>query len=198
MSVKLEVYQSIKERLQDLTFVRNVLHYNSQDALNYEKDISRRFPQVWIQISDVTWQPSQHQPYNQNRTHQQKSDAVAITVYYASFSLKEDEDTFETDLVNIDLIYRALTMLDGNNFNPLQRVSETDVPTNNNARVWAQVFTTMLTEPAVATDLVDAAPLELVINPEEVKTDDFVSTDTPGQNIEDDFIPTGNETIKLS
>ena len=90
MSVKLELYQDIKAALQDLTFIKNVLHYNGQDLLNYEKNNSKRFPQSWIQISNVTWQPSQQVPYNQNRTQQQKSDTIIVTVYYASFTLLED------------------------------------------------------------------------------------------------------------
>lgn len=32
----------------------------------------------------------------------------------------------------------------------------------------------------------------------DIKTDDFISTDVPGQNISDDFISDGTETIKLS
>jgi hypothetical protein len=198
MSVKLELYQDIKAKLQELTFLKNVLHYNGQDTFNYERDNSRRFPQAWIQLSNVIWQPSQQKAYNQNRTHQQKSDPITITIYYASFSLNEDDETFETDLINIDLIYRSLTMMDGNNYNPLQRSSEGDLPTNNNVRIWAQEFTTMLTECADSSNLVNASPLTLNIITKEIKTDNFVSTDIPGQDIDPEFVPTGDETIKLN
>jgi hypothetical protein len=198
MSVKLDLYRDIKAALQDLTFMENVLHYNGQDLLNYEKDNSKRFPQSWIQISNVTWQPSQQIAYNQNRTQQQKSDTSLITVYYASYSLLEDDETFETDLVNIDLIYRALTMLEGDNYSPLQRIGESDIATNNNVRVWAQEYTTMLTEPAIAKTLEDAAPLTLEIITQETKTDNFISTDIPGQDVEPGFVPDGTETIHES
>jgi hypothetical protein len=198
MSVKLDLYRDIKAALQDLTFIENVLHYNGQDLLNYEKDNSKRFPQSWIQISNVTWQPSQQIAYNQNRTQQQKSDTSLITVYYASYSLLEDDETFETDLVNIDLIYRALTMLEGDNYTPLQRIGESDIATNNNVRVWAQEYTTMLTEPAIAKALTDAAPLTLEIITQETKTDNFISTDIPGQDVKPGFVPTGYETIHES
>lgn len=163
-SVKLDIYQDIKAQLETITSIRNVLHYNGQDMLNYEKDISKLFPQSWIQINTVSWQPSSLSPHQQNRTQQQKSDTVSVTIYYASWDLRDDNDTFEIDLVNIDLIYRALTMLEGDNYNPLQRISETDVPTNNNVRVWTQEFTTMLTEQAIARTEVDATPVTTTIN----------------------------------
>lgn len=198
MSVKLELYQDVKAALQELTFIKNVMHYNSQDILNYEKNNSKRFPQVWIQLSSIPWNPSELKPYNQNRTQQQKSEPITMIIYYASFSLKEDDETFETDLVNIDLIYRALTMLEGDNFSPLQRASEADIATNNNVRVWAQEYTTMLTECAIAEALTDSAPLTLEIITQETKTDNFVSTDIPGQDVEPEFVPDGTETIHES
>lgn len=164
MSVKLELYQAIKAQLETITSIENVLHYNGQDLQNFEKDNSKRFPQAWIQLSSITWDPSQLHPHQSNRTQQQKSSETTITIYYATFSLNEDDETFETDLTNIDLIYRALTMLDGDNFNPLQRTGESDDPTNNNVRIWAQTYSTMLTECANVSTDVDAAPVTLVIN----------------------------------
>ena len=55
-------------------------------------------------------------------------------------------------------------MLEGTNFNPLQRTSETDIATNNNVRVWAQEYTTMIVEQAATGTDVDGAPVTLVIN----------------------------------
>lgn len=164
MSVKLDLYQAIKAQLEGLSFLENVLHYNGQDLLDYEKDIVKRFPQAWIQLTSTPWQPSELKPNQENRTQQQKSGPISILIYYAVFSLDSDDDTFETDLVNIDLIYRVLAMLEGTNFSPLQRLSETDSPTNNNVRVWIQEYTTMLTEQAIAETDVDATPVTVVIN----------------------------------
>jgi hypothetical protein len=164
MSVKKTVYQAIKTALQEIPEIENVLHYNGQETFNYQGDVSRRFPQVWIQLTSIDWQPSELVSHNANRTRQQKSVAVSISIYLATFSLKEDEDTFESDLDLIDTVYRKLTMLDGENFSPLQRASETDQPTNNNVRIWIQTYSTMLTEKAVSDDLTDAAPVALQIN----------------------------------
>jgi hypothetical protein len=163
MSVKLELYQDIKAKLQELSNIKNVIHYNGQDGQNYEKTNARQFPQSWIQLTDITWNPSELVAHNSNRTQQQKSGSITITIYYASWILKEDNDTFETDLVAIDEIYRALTMLSGDNYGPLQRQSENDIPTTGGVRVWAQTFTTMLTECGISTNLTDAAPVELTI-----------------------------------
>ena len=162
MSVKVDLYTAIKTQLETLTFLENVLHYNGQDLLNYEKDHAKRFPQSWIQLSAIDWTASEIEPHNSNRSQQQKGNAT-ITIYYASYALSDDTDTFETDLGNIDLIYRALIMLDSTNFSPLQRAIETDDATNNNVRVWSQQFTTQLTEQALADTLTDAAPVELTI-----------------------------------
>lgn len=163
MSVKKELYQSIKSALQEITDIKNVLHYNGQDGLNYEKDLSRRFPQSWIQLTSVPWISPEGYSYNKNRTRQQKSQAITVTIYLATFSLNEDDETFETDLDLIDKIYRKLDGLDGDHFTDLQRTNESDIPTNNNVRVWAQEYTTMLTEQAEEKTLVDVSPVELVI-----------------------------------
>jgi hypothetical protein len=164
MSVKVELYQAIKAELESIPSVKNVLHYNGQDLLDYEKDNPKRWPQYWIQLSSIEWLPSELKPNQSNRTQQQKSAAVTITIYYATYSLNEDDETFEDDLTAVDLSYRALTMIDGDNFGPLQRVSESDTATNNNVRVWAQTYTTKLTECAIANTDVDAAPVQIVIN----------------------------------
>lgn len=163
MSVKLELYQDVKTELQTITTIKNVLHYNGQDLQNFEKTVSKNFPQAWIQLSDITWNSSELTAYNKNVTQQQKTGSVTITIYYAAWNLKEDEDTFENDLIEVDKIYRALTMIEGDNFQPLQRVGENDVP-NSGVRVWAQTYTTMLTECGVSKELTDAAPVTLQIN----------------------------------
>lgn len=164
MSAKLELYQAIKIALEAISGIEEVIHYNGQDLLNYEKDIGRRFPQCWIQLTTIPWQPSQLGAYNENRTRQQKSTGAIITIFTAQRTVKDDDDTFEIDLVFIDLVYRALTLLDGDHFSPLERLSESDLPTNSNIRVWAQEYTTMLTERANASTLEDAAPVTLVID----------------------------------
>ena len=165
MSVKLELYQAVKAKLQTLTFIENVLHYNGQDLNNYQQEKAMRFPQAWIQISNVTWKPSSQQSDNLNRTQQQKSEVVALTIYYASeINLNDDTDTFEDHLTAIDLIYRALTMMETDNINPLQRVSEDDIPNNENVRIWSQTFTTMLTEQAVSKTDINSSPVTLTLN----------------------------------
>jgi hypothetical protein len=165
MSVKLDIYQAIKAQLETLTFIENVLHYNGQDLLDYEEDHAKRFPQAWIQLTNIPWLNSEKQPNQANRTHQQKSeDGVVVTIFYASFSLNDDDDTFETDLANIHTMHNAITMLEGTNFNPLQRRLENDLATNNNVRVWATQYTTMLTEQSETDNETDAAPITLTIN----------------------------------
>lgn len=164
MSVKKTLYQAIKASLIEIEEIKNVMHYNGQDTLNFEKDLSVRFPIAWIQLTSINWKPSELVSYNKNRTRQQKTEDCTITIFIATFSLKNDDDTFEDDLDLIDLVYRKLTMLDGDNFTPLERVNEQDVATNNNVRVWTQTYSTMLTEMANASELEDAAPVTLVIN----------------------------------
>jgi len=163
MSTKLELYQGIKTKLEAVTSLKTVTHYNGQDLQNFEKTVSKNFPQAWIQLSSITWNPSELKAHNENRTQQQKTGEAIVTIYLASWHLKEDNDTFETDLATVDEIYRALTMLEGTNYQPLQRVNESDIP-NQGVRIWAQTYTTMLTECGVTTSHTDASPLELTIN----------------------------------
>lgn len=166
MSVKIELYQAVKAALQEITEIKNVLHYNGQDSYNYEKDIARRFPQAWIQLTSIPWQYPEQASYNKNRTRQQKSEGITITVYLATFNLKEDDDTFEDDLLLVDKIYRKLILLDGDHFTELVRISESDTPTNDNVRVWAQEYTCMLTEQAEAKTLIDVSPVDLDLTKE--------------------------------
>lgn len=163
MSVKLELYRAIKAQLETISSINTVTHYNGQDTQNFEKTVSKRFPQAWIQLSNIEWNSSELTAHNSNVTQQQKTGSVTVTIYFASWILKEDDDTFETDLVAIDEIYRASTMLEGDNFQPLQRVSEGDLP-NTGVRIWAQTYTTMLTECGISKELTDAAPVVLTIN----------------------------------
>jgi len=163
MSTKLELYRAIKAKLQTIDSIKIVQHYNRQDTQNFEKTNSKRFPQVWIQLSNIAWNSSELAYNNSNTTQQQKTSDVTITIYLASWHLQEDDDTFETDLVTVDEIYRSLTMLEGDNFQPLQRTGESDVP-NSGVRIWAQTFTTMLTECGVTKNLTNAAPVTLTIN----------------------------------
>ena len=164
MSAKLILYQDVKAALQAISEIKNVLHYNGQDLTNFEKDVSLQFPQVWVQLTSITWKPSELKAYNQNKTQQQKSDQAFITIYSATYSLRNDNDTFENDLLLVDKIYRALANLDGDCYGPLQRLNEEDQPTNNNVRVWAQTYSTMLTEAPISEGLVDVSPVELTIN----------------------------------
>jgi len=162
MSVKLELYQDVKAALSAIESIKTVMHYNGQDAQNFQKTVAKNFPQSWIQLSNIEWNPSELTAHNSNVTQQQKTASVIVTVYYASWMLKEDDDSFETDLVAIDEIYRALTMLEGLNYQPLQRIGEVDVP-NLGVRIWAQTYTTMLTECGVSKSLTDASPVTLAI-----------------------------------
>lgn len=163
MSVKINLYEAIKTAIEAIPSIKNVLHYNGQEILNYEKDIPKRFPQCWIQLTSIEWNSSEQRPNNANITQQQKTALVNISIYTATFSLNEDNETFTNDLILVDLVYRALSMLEGVNFSPLQRVSESDISTNNNVRVWQQDYTSQLTENAIALNNEDVAPINLVI-----------------------------------
>lgn len=162
--VKYDLYVAIENALEAIPAIKHVLKYNSQDLTN-DKIHQRNYPQAWVQLSSIEWQPSSLYAHNQNGTQEQKG-TIEVIVYISQHSLSGDNETWKPDLTLINTVYRALTnlQLDTESFTPLQRVRETDYIDNNNVRIWQTVYTTMAIECGVTENLVDVAPVDLVIN----------------------------------
>ena len=164
--VKLDLYNAVEEALIAITDFKNVLKFNSQDVHDSDEK-KRRYPQTWIEFSDISWDPSKLKPDQANST-QEQNGIIQITIHIESFSLKDDNDIFKSDLELISKVYRALTMLQGENFTPLQRIGEIDDINQNNVRDWQIVFTTQVTEAGVEIGQVDAAPVTIKIESREI------------------------------
>lgn len=162
--VKYDLYTAIETALEGISAIKHVIKYNSQD-FNNDKIFQRIYPQAWMQLSSIVWNPSELKAHQQNATQQQKGN-VEVTIYIAQHSLKENESTWLPDLSLINSVYRALTNLSTatESFTPLQRVSEVDHIDNNNVRIWQIVFSTMIEECGVTNNQEDATPVTLTIN----------------------------------
>jgi hypothetical protein len=167
-NVKLDLYNDIETALINVVdsnnnkLIKNVLKYNSQDV-NNDTIIQKNYPQAWIHFSDISWNPSMLDGHNQNTTQEQKG-LISITIHIEQFSLKGNEDTWKSDLTLINLVYRALANMKGENYTSLQRVTEIDHVNNNNVRDWQIIFTTQVTESGISKGQTDAAPVTLIIN----------------------------------
>jgi len=161
-NVKLDLYNDIETVLKEIVSVRNVLKYNSQD-INQDKIIPKQYPQAWIHFSDISWLPSHLTAYDQNLTQEQKG-TILITIHIEQFSLSGNETTWKPDLTLINTVYRKLSNMSGDNYTPLQRVSEIDDINNENIRDWQITFSTMVTECGVSLGQQDATPVVLTIN----------------------------------
>lgn len=160
-NVKLDLYNDIETALGEITAIKNVLKYNSQDV-NNEKEIQKQYPQSWISLSTIDWNTSELTAHNQDATQQQKGN-ITITIHIEQFSLSGNEKTWKPDLTLINTVYRKIANMSGDGYSPLQRVSETDDIDNNNVRDWQILFTTQVTECGVSLSLEDAAPVKLTI-----------------------------------
>jgi len=150
-NVKLDLYKAIKSALEGISSIKHVRHYNSQEV-DFKSEKSRNFPQAYIGFSDITWKPSELQVTQSDTTQQQKGN-ITVTVYLELKSFKGDNESFEDDLDIINDVYREITMVEGDNWQPLQRVSEREDPSNDNVRFWAIDFITMVEETGVSQGL---------------------------------------------
>ena len=160
-NVKVDIYTDVKAALEGISTVKHVLHYNEQD-LNEGEIISRNYPQCWIHFSDIVWLPNELKANNTNTTQAQKGD-ITLTVYISQFTLKEDNDSFLEHMSLINEVYRALILIDNENYTPLVRVSETDTA-QDNVRIWQVTFTTQVIECGISDNKTDAAPVDLILN----------------------------------
>lgn len=160
-NVKLDLYNAVKTALQEITEIKNVVRYNSQQE-NEPQETRRQYPQAWIEFSSVEWPPSLHKANNSDTSNEQKGN-IELTVHLAVWDLRDDDDSFSDALTLTDKIYRKLTMLEDENFTPLQRVSEIDDINQDNVRDWQITFTTMVIEAGVSLSQVDAAPVTVKI-----------------------------------
>jgi hypothetical protein len=160
-NVKLDVYNDVEAALNEIIELKNTLKYNSQDV-NNEKSIQKQYPQAWIHLSSVDWNPSMLTAHNQDATQEQKG-ILTITVHIEQYSLKGNEATWKPDLALINTVYRKLANMSGENYTPLQRVSEVDDINNNNVRDWPISFTTEVTEAGISKEQTNAAPVGLTI-----------------------------------
>jgi hypothetical protein len=160
-NVKLDVYNDVETALNEITKLKHTLKYNSQDV-NNDTIIQKQYPQAWIQLSSIDWTPSMLEGHNQNITQEQKGNLI-ITIHLEQYSLKGNEATWKLDLSLINEVYRKITNMSGENYTPLQRVSEIDDVNNNNVRDWQMSFSTFVVESGVSEKKQDAAPVELKI-----------------------------------
>lgn len=164
-NVKLDLYNAVETALIAITDFKNVLKFNSQDVHDSDEK-KRRYPQAWIEFSDIGWGSSKLKP-NQANSTQEQNGIIQITIHIESFSLKDDNDIFKSDLELISKAYRALTMIQDENFTPLQRIGEIDDINQNNVRDWQIIFTTQVTEAGVEDNKSDAAPVTIKIETRE-------------------------------
>jgi hypothetical protein len=160
-NVKLDVYNDVETALNEITALKNTLKYNSQDV-NNDKISQKQYPQAWISLASIDWNPSMLTAHNQDATQEQKGNLI-ITIHIEQYSLSGNETTWKPDLALINTVYRKLANMSGKNYTPLQRVSEIDDVNNDNVRDWQMSFTTSVTECGVSKELEDAAPVELTI-----------------------------------
>jgi hypothetical protein len=160
MSVKIELYNKVKEAIGTIPEIKTFGHYNNQFNTE-EEELPSNNPAVFIEFSNMSWSPSMQASFNARGTQQQKSEALQFTLYISYWSHEEEEDRFLSLLGIVDKVYRALANIESDNINPLQRVSEEDDSDHTEPIVWRTTFSTMVTEPGVLKNVSDVYPVSV-------------------------------------
>lgn len=160
MSAKLVLYNAIKTEVQAMldgssnTIVKTFGHWNNQfDRINEEKQFL--FPAVFIEFSSIEWKTDVNVD-NKNHSQQARGDCN-ITLHIGIENKSDEDDSFPVDIAVIDSIYDQLNGLQGVQFTPLKRTSESDDINHNNIRHWQVSYNTTLHEKGYDGDKTDAA-----------------------------------------
>lgn len=149
MSVKLTLYNAIKTKVLAMTdsgsnkIVNTFGHWNNQfDRINEEKQFL--FPAVYLEFSSISWKTDVKVD---NKNHTQQARGVCnLTIHVGVENKKDEDDSFPLDIAIIDSIYDQLNGLQGVQFTPLKRISESDDTNHNNIRHWLVVYETEIHE----------------------------------------------------
>jgi hypothetical protein len=162
-NVKLDLYDAIVAKLEQVDEIENVFHFNNQPR-DIEDENSYLRPACLVGFSNIVWLPSKNNAMN-NGTQEQNSATLEVNVTVESkIDLRGDTVSFPDHLLLIDKVYRALANLEGANFTPLQRIAEEDDTENTNVRRWEITFSTQITEPGVSLGQTDASPVTAKYN----------------------------------
>lgn len=159
MSAKLELYNAIKTKClamvdsEDKTIVNTFGHFNNQfDRINEE--IQFLFPAIYLEFSPIEW--STDVGVSQVN-HSQQQRAICDVILHIGVENKKDEsDSFLEDIAIIDEIYNQLNGLNGTQFTPLVRISESDDVNHNNIRDWQVTYRCELHEKGYDGTQIDA------------------------------------------
>lgn len=148
MSVKLELYQLIKSKIEAIPSVKTFGKYNNQfDTEQQEQPFNN--PAVFFSFEPLAWFPASTAHVNSNATQQQKTETCLFTLRISYWSHKPESDKYEELLALVDEVYRAVASAESENINPIQRINEEDDADHTEPIVWTCTFATMLTEPGV-------------------------------------------------
>lgn len=155
MSVKLELYQLVKAAVEP--FVQTFGHFNNQFDTEAD-ECPFNNPAVFFEFSDLPWAPSQLQSFNPQGTQQQKSEECQFTLHISYWDHEDEEDKFLSLLALVGKVYRAVTTIESDNINPIQRINDEDDVDHREPIVWKTTFSTMLTECGVAKPATPVTP----------------------------------------
>lgn len=172
MSIKVELYNLVKETLQNIKVLgdpifKYVGHYNGQELQN-PNNFAYKTPAVFIGLNRINWTHTKHDTPENDQTREQDG-MIQFSLHYFLHDLRTDSDSFTDHLEIIDLSYQSLIGLRSGSdikgkISSLRRIREFDDSNNNNLRNWIAFYETRLQEPGVKAGKVDAQPVELVLN----------------------------------
>ena len=141
-NVKLDLYKAVKKAVDSVPVIRNVVKYNSQDD-DYAQENQRNMPIAYIYFPEINWQ--ENMLSNGQFTNEQKGD-INIAIRLNLNFLKDTDAEFEKCLEVVDAVYRAVSLIKGDGFNSIVRLSEQDFIDNTNVRVWETIYKVMVIE----------------------------------------------------
>lgn len=149
MSVKLTLYNAIKTKVLAMVdgssnkIIKTFEHWNNQfDRITEEKQFL--FPAVFIEFASIEWKTDVNVS---NKTHTQQARGVCnLTIHIGVENKSDEEDSFPVDIAIIDSVYDQLNGLQGVQFTPLKRISESDDVNHDNILHWQVNYETEIHE----------------------------------------------------
>jgi len=152
---KLELFKAVETAIKAIvdsdgnTVVKEFGLWNNQ--FDHEREeTSFNFPAVFLEFASLPWELSKINPIKSgelgNIVKEQKGGPGVIVIHCGFSYMRDNEQAFEDLEPKLELIYFAIQGLQGELFNPLQRIDERQDVEHNRVQDWQMDFSSILTQ----------------------------------------------------
>lgn len=167
MGAKIEIYNDIVARLiAKVPELKTIGKWNNQFE-NTGKEEAFKYPACFISYSSLQWDAAKNITAGANQLQAQQMGNSIITIYLGFEQYVDETDSWP--LIE-PIIHKVWQYLQGyakagqQYYGPFMRIEEREDSSHDSVIIWAMDFTCQVSELTSIGDLVDAAPVTLVLN----------------------------------